>query len=159
MVAYALSVLGSPRYRLRHQEALRLDYARLPWPRDTSHFEAAVAVGRAFDAALHDAAPAHAEASWQLARGRAADERLDSAALTFDRARGALLQSGRALLCGVAPSCWDARVGQHGLLTSALAGGPGRVRTVSDLCAALLRAALWVRAEAQADALCAEPEC
>ena len=158
LILYALSVLGSPRYRLDNQAALRLDYARLPWPRDASHFERAVAVGRVFDAALHDAVPnsvLHDAPCW-LASGRALDEPLVGAALTFDRAQGALVWAGRVVLGGVAPACWDARVGQHGLLVSAFRayGGELGTPTVSDLCVARARAALWVGAEASADALC-----
>ncbi len=42
---YALAVLASPRYRTRHEDALRVDYPRIPPPRDTAHFHALCRAG------------------------------------------------------------------------------------------------------------------
>jgi predicted RNA methylase len=43
---YALAVLASPAYRARHDRALRVDYPRIPWPKDAAHFDALCAVGQ-----------------------------------------------------------------------------------------------------------------
>ena len=42
---YALAVLASPRYRTEHDEALRIDYPRIPPPADAPHFERRVRAG------------------------------------------------------------------------------------------------------------------
>ncbi|MEY4508945.1 MAG: hypothetical protein RLZZ450_1067 [Pseudomonadota bacterium] len=155
LVAYALSVLGSPRYRERHQEALRLDYAQLPWPRDAGHFERAVAVGLRFDAALHERAPRPSGWTWELAAGALLTDPLGSAPVGYDRARARVVQDGRVLLSGVMPASWDAQVGHHGLLRSALCAERGVPPTLATLCEAVARAALWASTEAEADALLA----
>ena len=42
----ARAVLASPRYRAEHDEALRIDYPRIPWPADAASFERLLKVGR-----------------------------------------------------------------------------------------------------------------
>ncbi len=42
---YALAVLASPSYRSRHEQALRVDYPRIPWPRDANNFAALCKAG------------------------------------------------------------------------------------------------------------------
>jgi len=42
---YALAVLASPHYRARHEDALRVDYPRIPPPRDAAHFHALCGAG------------------------------------------------------------------------------------------------------------------
>jgi hypothetical protein len=60
------------------------------------------------------------------------------------------------LLTGVSPAHWQAQVGHHSLLRSALAAERAGPRTLSTLCDAVSRAALWLSAEAEADALLAD---
>jgi hypothetical protein len=43
---YALAVLASPAYRARYDHALRIDYPRIPWPRDRVHFDRSSLAGR-----------------------------------------------------------------------------------------------------------------
>lgn len=154
LIAYALAVLGSPRFRQRHEEALRLDYAQLPWPRDASHFARAVALGRRFDAALHEHAPRPSTWTWELADGALSDP-LGDAPVGYDRARGRVVQDGRVLLTGVSPASWDAQVGHHGLVRAALSAARGVPPTLGTLCEAVARAALWASSEADADTLLA----
>jgi len=155
LIAYALAVLGSPRFRLRHEEALRLDYAQLPWPRDASHFARAVALGRRFDAALHEHAPRPSTWTWELADGGALSDPLGDAPVGYDRARARVLQEGRVLLTGVTPPSWDAQVGHHSMVRAALSAERGVPPTLGTLCEAVARAALWASSEAEADALLA----
>jgi hypothetical protein len=44
-IAYALAVLANADYRAQHDEWLRIDYPRIPWPRDAAQFERLRAAG------------------------------------------------------------------------------------------------------------------
>lgn len=46
LLYYALAVLSAPAYRQRYDAALRLDYPRIPWPRNAGAFDALVGAGQ-----------------------------------------------------------------------------------------------------------------
>jgi hypothetical protein len=144
LIAYALSVLGSPAYRARHQVALKLDYAHVPWPRDRAHFIQALAIGRAFDAALHGPAP-----GFTGARADDVDDALALSELLHCPRREQVSAAGRPLLHGVSAAVYAATVGHHSFVGAALRHGAG---TLADLERALARAQAWSALEAQADA-------
>jgi SAM-dependent methyltransferase len=144
VIAYALAVLGSPAYRALHQVALKLDYAHVPWPRDRAHFLQAVAIGRGFEAALHDPAP-----SFVGARADGAHDSLALAALAHCPRREQVSAAGRPVLHGVAASVYGATVGHHSFVSGALRPGAG---TLLELERALARAQAWTALEARADA-------
>ncbi|MDB4972463.1 MAG: putative helicase, partial [Myxococcaceae bacterium] len=147
VVAYALSVLGSPAYRAEQRAALQLDYAHLPWPRDAAHFASAVDVGRQFaDVLAHDGQPS--TAALEVAVGVDRGERLRE--LVYQPAARQVTQSGRVILRQVDPSWWSARVGEQGLVQAVLRQRPPV--SVEQLVTALARAAAWVEAERHADA-------
>lgn len=149
VLLYALSVLGSPGYRARHEAALKRDYAQLPWPQDGEQLARALGVGQAFVSALLDevALPTEIVLSPTVAPG----ERLDVTTLAYCAQSRRVTQAGRTLLSEVQASWWTAQVGHHRLVMSALRA-PGR-GSLSDLVDALARAARWVAAEAEADVL------
>lgn len=144
LLLYALSVLGSPAYRARHQVALKLDYAHVPWPRDRWHFTQGVAIGRAFDAALHDPPP-------RFIGERAPDveDALPVSALAHCPRREQVSAAGRPVLRGVSTCVFAATVGHHRFVAAALRPGAG---TLLDLERALARAHAWSALEARADA-------
>ncbi len=144
LIAYALAVLGSPAYRARHQVALKLDYAHVPWPRDRQHFLQAVAIGRAFDAVLYEEAPRF--------DGERADEFEDTSPLTalaHCARREQVSVAGRPVLSGVSAAVYAATVGHHSFVNGAQRPGAG---TVLDLERALARAQAWSALEVRADA-------
>jgi predicted helicase len=47
LIHYALAILSSRAFRQRYDAALRLDYPRIPWPKDAVELEALAAAGRA----------------------------------------------------------------------------------------------------------------
>jgi hypothetical protein len=149
LVAYALGVLGSPRFRARHDERLKLDYPQLPWPAEYDAFVRTAAVGEQFVAALceprTEACPPLCAVHGELT------EAIRPSALRYVAPRRRLEQDGRALLSQVDDTWWRAAVGHHGLVASALRGRPAA--TLGDLLQALERAALWTAAERAADAL------
>lgn len=146
LIAYALAVLGSPRHRTRHEAALKLDYAHLPWPRDGAHFAEALEVGAAFDRALHEPVE-------ELAPGLelgVREQPVTVAELQHDARSEIVSQRGQLLLRGVREQVWRAQVGQQSLVLCALGQRPSQAR---DLARAVSQAARWVEAEARADAL------
>jgi len=145
LIAYALGTLGSPAFRLRHAAALRLDYARLPWPRDREQFEHALLVGEAFDAALHEALPL--EPAGELARAWDEDRAIPVGQLVFENE--GVSHEGAVLLRDVSASWWDAQVGHHRLVFAQL----GSEARADSLRAALSRARHWCELEARADTL------
>jgi hypothetical protein len=178
LIAYTLCVLGSPAYRARHEAALKLDYARLPWPRDAASFARALELGEALAAALESGpeptlsdeleahptsrrAPALGDVpSSALACDPAHDDPAGVVARTWEDTRpvplaqltfdGANLRHrGQVLVHAVAPAWWQAQVGHHRLVTACL----GPMVTPAALLAALSRARRWVWLEAQADLL------
>jgi predicted helicase len=52
LIHYALAILSSPAFRQRYDAALRLDYPRIPWPKDAAQLEALAAAGRQLAALL-----------------------------------------------------------------------------------------------------------
>ncbi|HEX5657181.1 MAG TPA: type ISP restriction/modification enzyme, partial [Polyangiales bacterium] len=145
LIAYVLAVLGSPAYRARHQVALKLDYAHVPWPRDRQHFLQAVAIGRAFEAALLDAPP-----SFEGARASDVEEGLELTTLSHCPRREQVSTAGRTILLGVSAAAFAATVGHHSFVSGALRPGAGTLLALEN---ALARAQAWHTLEARADAL------
>ncbi|HEY6878336.1 MAG TPA: type ISP restriction/modification enzyme, partial [Polyangiales bacterium] len=141
---YALAVLGSPAYRARHQVALKLDYAHVPWPRDAGSFQQGVAIGRAFESALHGPEP-----RFVGERAADADDALPVSAVSHCPRREQVSGAGRPLLRGVTAAVYGVTVGHHSLVAAALRPGAG---TLLDLERALARAQAWSELEARADA-------
>src|SRR5690606_33392275 len=115
---------------------------RLPYPRDGAHFKRALAVAARFTVALCDAAPAEGREELPFVLHGPAAQSLSHAALHFDPARRTLEHAGELLVSELAPSAWEAQVGHHTLVRSALRGPAAK--TTGELADALLRATLWV---------------
>lgn len=141
LIAYALGVLGSPGFRAAHDEQLKLDYPRLPWPCDAAHFARAVEAGELFVAALCGPAP-HAE----FALHAPSEALLECARLELHA--DTLTCGGERVISGFDPAAWQAAVGQHPLARSALRG----TLTLARVVEVLARAAAWTRAEQRAEA-------
>jgi hypothetical protein len=146
IVSYVAGVLGSPAFRAEHQEALRQDYARLPWPRDAQSFAASVAAGQRFA---------------QLLRGEPVSAPTlfvhGSTQLTTQLRRRALrwlsphlLEVGEGTQIGASHGhSFRAHVGQHAIVESAYrACGHATIAALTEACA---RALMWGEAEAAAD--------
>jgi hypothetical protein len=144
LIAYALAVLGSPAYRARHQVALKLDYAHVPWPRDRQHFLQAVAIGRGFEAALHEPAP-----TFEGARAEGLEDGTALSMLVHCPRRELVSAAGRALLHGVSAAVYGATVGHHSFVSGAMRPGAA---TLLELERALARAQAWSALEVRADA-------
>lgn len=152
VIGYALAVLGSPRFRARNEAALKLDYARLPWPPDGAFFTRALAIGTRFIDALWS--PPSASHPFEVATDEAEDAPLSLRALRYEATTERVVCGERPLLCAVRPAWWGAQIGHHLLRVSALAEharpAPPKLR---DLIEVLARAAAWHTAESEADAL------
>ena len=105
-IEYALAVLSSARYRQRHDELLRIDYPRIPWPRDAQHFEAWRAHGERLAQLWCE--PVSGPAG---ALRATSDEPLR---VDCDRCE---LRRGRRVVCAVGTAALEFRVGHHRLLS------------------------------------------
>jgi hypothetical protein len=101
-VRYALAVLASPHYRRRHDQALHIDYPRIPPPRDAAQFARLCGVGDQLAALFCE--PLSAE--------RATDAELGADALVIDRERGEVLRGARAV-GSVSAAARDLCIGHH----------------------------------------------
>ena len=87
LIGYALAVLSAPSFRERYDAALRVDYPRIPWPRDGHVFDALTAAGQRI-AQLHTT-PLELPAGTAVARSEAARDR--AAAIEREAAHAATL--------------------------------------------------------------------
>jgi SAM-dependent methyltransferase len=146
VIRYALGVLGAPRFRAEHQAALKLDYPRLPWPRDARAFLRLASAGERFEALLAGPPP---EARARLAlMGEPPRRELRRAELRQLSSCRLQVASGFEIDAG-AGAALDAQVGHHRLIE--LAYRARGTTTLPELLSACTRALMWSEAEKAAD--------
>jgi hypothetical protein len=146
VLLYAGGVLGAPRYRNEHAQALRHDYPRLPWPRDEAHFFAHLRAGEQFLRALSP--DLVIQPTLTLRTDRPPHERVALRTLRWISPHQLELCSGTEIGARNERS-FRARVGHHDLIARAYARtGSATIAEVHEACE---RAAMWVEAERRAD--------
>jgi hypothetical protein len=148
LIAYALGVLGAPRFRAEQEEQLRHDYARLPWPRDATLFGARVRAGERF-VRLLDPAPLPLPEALALEGELPPEQELERAQLRWLAPNRIQIAQGAEIGAGAQDSL-RAQVGHHRLVELAY-GARGRA-SVAQVLSACARALLWSEAEKCADA-------
>jgi SAM-dependent methyltransferase len=148
VIHYVLGVLGAPLFRAEHQAALKLDYPRLPWPRDARGFSALASAGERFVALLEGPDPA-APAGLAVEGVLPAAHELRRSQLRHLTPGRLRVAAGAEISAGPEGSL-DAQVGHHRLVE--LAYGARGSATLPALLRACARALMWSDAEKAADA-------
>jgi hypothetical protein len=155
VVAYIAGVLGAPAFRAAHAEALRCDYARVPWPADAQAFAACVAAGQRFEQLLSGRAPV-SEATLCVSTQAEPDRKVPRRALRWLSPQ--LLEVGEGARIGAGNErSFHASVGHHAIVMSAYRSG--NVATIAALVEACARALMWGEAEQAADAAYRHASC
>ncbi len=130
---YVYAVLHHPAYRERYAPVLRLDFPRIPLPRDAAHLAALAHYGAAL-VALHrppHAAPPHPNAAF-VGRG-------DSVVRTVrytspgDSTGGAVTINAGQSFVGITPALWEMPVGSYQPLRQWLQQRKGRALTPEEI--------------------------
>jgi hypothetical protein len=148
---YALAVLACPAYRLRHVEALHVDYPRIPPPRTTGQFDALCAAGAGLLALFCEPLAGQAEAGRREDAGGEARDAAADAFAELDRHGGQVTLRGRPVCAASAQAC-DLVIGHHRVLRLLLRGSRADAAGLDRVRAAC------ARADALARAICALDE-
>jgi hypothetical protein len=145
LLAYALGVLAAQSFRTRAGEALKHDYARLPWPRSEASFAAGATAGFGLYAALYgplsdtiprlEADPAHI---------------VDVRHTRAYPGQGTLHLGAVGAITEIPLATFHVQLGHHALLSSALKSK--RRCTALELALVVQRACAWQSALATAEA-------
>jgi hypothetical protein len=148
VLAYSAGVLGAPAFRAAHAEALRCDYARVPWPADAGAFAASVAAGRRFGQLLGGRIGV-SEGTLYVSAEAELDREVPRRALRWLAPH--LLEVGEGAQIGARNErSFRASVGHHAIVMSAYRSG--NVATIAALVEACALALMWGEAEQAADA-------
>jgi hypothetical protein len=146
VLLYVAGVLGSASYRREHEQALKHDYPRVPWPRDETQF---LAHTRAGDLFLRALCPGEViQPTLSVHSLRAASERVSWRTLRWISPHQLELCSGTEIGARKARP-FHACVGHHDLVARAY--GRDGSATIAEVHTACERAAMWVEAEKAAD--------
>jgi hypothetical protein len=148
VITYVLGVLGAPRFRAEHQAALKLDYPRLPWPRDARAFQAFSQAGDRFAQVL-SGGPAMGADGLALEGTLALDCEVRRSELRFVSPERICIAKGIEI-GAVREGALRAQVGHHRVIELAYRER-GRA-TLRDVLGACARALMWTEAENSADA-------
>ncbi len=146
VLLYVAGVLASASYRREHAEELKLDYPRVPWPRDEAQFLALAGAGALLLRALSSGPVSQPTLSLQSSR--AASERVSLRTLRW-------ISPHQLELCAETKigarneRPFRAWVGHHDLVARAYARDGSA--TIAEVHAACERGAMWVEAETAAD--------
>jgi hypothetical protein len=122
-VSYALALLCSPQYRAQHDQALHIDYPRIPEPANAAELEAWCRRG--------------AELAQLLEAPLVADDIASSEPIAIDRAHAEVML-GDAIICSVTPAALELRIGHHLPLLDRVRDGrahglsPARLRALCE---------------------------
>lgn len=147
LLLYAVSVLGAARFRAEHEEQLKLDYPRIPWPGDAASFDAQVAAGELFWRAL--TCDRVTQPTLFLRSTRAPGERVSRHTMRWISPHQLELCSGTEIGARNERP-FRAAVGHHDLIARAYRiDGSATIAEVHEACE---RSAMWAEAERAADA-------
>ena len=130
LCALCAAILWSPLHRARHDQALRIDYPRIPEPRSTAEFETWRSAGTQLVDVLCAPLPAAPTAEHVPRRAQP---------IEIDRAR-CEVRLGGARVCSISPAALEVRIGHHLPLIDRLRAGPAHAmfpERLRALCARL----------------------
>lgn len=107
LLAYIYAVLHSPKYRERYKEFLKIDFPRVPYPKDKGRFDKLAALGHKLIGLhlMHDAD------SWEVATGF--PESGTNTVERYDYSDGKVWVNATQYFTGVSPTAWETYIGGY----------------------------------------------